>query len=177
MKTDIKTNLGRWAVTRYLTAGIVWRSLSCLGMAGLLWSLAEVNGASEERRGGYAAYPRRVEAPAVGAPGASYAARDEHAASAAAAPAAAASVAAAGARGAGVAPGVGVGSPGAGVLPRGYVSTVPTGWTKAYYGGYWCAYANGLYYRPIYYQGTVIYYPLSPTPPPPAAPTNSPSGS
>jgi hypothetical protein len=63
----------------------------------------------------------------------------------------------AGARGAGVAPGVGVGSPGVGALPRGYYHAVPVGWAKAYYGGYWCACVNGVYYRPVYYQGVVVY--------------------
>ena len=51
----------------------------------------------------------------------------------------------------------GSGCPGAGALPHGYYATVPTGWTKVYYGGYWCACANGVYYRPVYYQGSVVY--------------------
>lgn len=172
MKTNKRANFSCRARARYLAKGAPRSVLCCLTTVGLLWSLAEVTGTGEERRGAYAGYPRRVESPAVGAPGVSYAAREERATPAPAAPAAAAS-----ARGAGVAPGVGVGAPGAGALPRGYVASVPANWTRAYYGGYWCAYANGIYYRPIYYQGTVVYYPVSPTPPPTATPTNSPSGS
>ena len=48
-------------------------------------------------------------------------------------------------------------SPGAGALPPGYVANVPAGWTKAYHSGYWCALANGVYYRPVYYQGVIAY--------------------
>ena len=55
--------------------------------------------------------------------------------------------------------GVGRGAAGVGVFPNGtyYYYTVPTGYTKVYYGGYWCAYVNGVYYRPLYYQGAIIY--------------------
>ena len=55
--------------------------------------------------------------------------------------------------------GVGGGAAGAGVFPNGtyYYYTVPAGYTKVYYGGYQCAYVNGVYYRPVYYQGIIIY--------------------
>jgi len=63
----------------------------------------------------------------------------------------------AGARGVGVAPGVGVGSPGNGALPNGYVRTVPAGYTTVVYNGSTCYFVNGVYYCPVFYQGTTVY--------------------
>ncbi|MGH8046337.1 MAG: hypothetical protein ACREKL_03750 [Chthoniobacterales bacterium] len=39
----------------------------------------------------------------------------------------------------------------------GYVRTVPMGAQPVVYGGYNCYYAGGVYYRPVYYGGTVVY--------------------
>jgi len=39
----------------------------------------------------------------------------------------------------------------------GYVRTVPVGAQPVVYGGYNCYYAGGVYYRPVYYGGTVVY--------------------
>lgn len=61
-----------------------------------------------------------------------------------------------GARGVGVAPGAGIGSPGVGVLPRGYYAAVPAGRTVVYR-GYTCRYVNGVYYRPVMYQGYTVW--------------------
>lgn len=42
-------------------------------------------------------------------------------------------------------------------LPRGYISTVPVGASTFVYGGYNCYFVGGLYYRPVFYQGTTVY--------------------
>lgn len=169
----------------------------CIG-ALLVLGLTAASSAFAERGRGGGGESRRVESPGVGAPGAGSrnhydgvevnhtgpgvsAANNMEAGAAAARPAAGAGAPGVGARpgvgagapGAGVAPGVGVGSPGAGVLPRGYVSTVPTGWSRVYYNGYYCAYAGGIYYRPIYYQGVVVYMEIPSTPPATSTSTNS----
>jgi hypothetical protein len=143
------------------------RLIVCAGAVVLLAAFSENFLASAEARGSghyggseYHGGGGRVESPGIGAPGAGAGARG---AGVTPGPGVTPGVGAgapgtgAGARGAGVAPGVGVGAPGAGALPKGYVHTVPVGWTKAYYGGYWCAYANGVYYRPVYYQGVIVY--------------------
>jgi hypothetical protein len=39
----------------------------------------------------------------------------------------------------------------------GYIRTVPVGAQPVVYGGYNCYYAGGVYYRPVYYGGTVVY--------------------
>jgi hypothetical protein len=141
---------------------LVW-----VGAFSLLTPLGENSAAGAERREsgryGRAEYHPdggRVESPGIGAPGAGAGARG---AGVTPRPGVTPGVGAgapgvgAGARGAGVAPGVGVGARGVGSLPHGYVYKVPADWTKAYYGGYWCACVNGVYYRPIYYQGVIVY--------------------
>ncbi len=141
--------------------------LVCAGVALMLAVLGENSAPGAERRGGgryggegYHPAEGRVESPGLGAPGAGAGARG---AGVTPGPGVTPGVGAggpgvgAGARGAGVAPGVGVGAPGAGALPHGYYTAVPTGWTKVYYGGYWCAFVNGVYYRPVYYQGCIVY--------------------
>jgi len=148
--------------------------VSC-GAVLLLAAVGENFAAGAERREGgryeggeYHGGAARVESPGIGAPGAGAGARGVGVAPTAGVGArpgvgagapgvGVAPVAGVGAKGAGVAPGVGVGAPGVGVLPHGYYAKVPIGWTKVYYGGYWCAYAGGVYYRPVYYQGTVVY--------------------
>lgn len=39
----------------------------------------------------------------------------------------------------------------------GYIRTVPVGAQPMVYGGYNCYYSAGVYYRPVYYGGTVVY--------------------
>ena len=63
----------------------------------------------------------------------------------------------AGFRGAGVAPGVGLGAPGPGVLPHGYYAAVPGAYTTVPCGAGTCRYAGGVYYQPVMYQGTVVW--------------------
>jgi len=140
--------------------------------------LLSVTNVFAPRRGGYGGAGRRVEAPGVGVAGtgaesaqraqsapraesADSAQRAQPAAAAATASRTAAAGVGAGARGYGVAPGVGVGSPGAGVLPHGYIYTIPAGYTRVYYRGYWCAYVDGVYYVPAYYQGVIVYRPVT----------------
>jgi hypothetical protein len=43
-------------------------------------------------------------------------------------------------------------------LPAGYISTVPAGYTTTVmHGGYSCSYVGGIYYRPVFYEGTTVY--------------------
>lgn len=42
-------------------------------------------------------------------------------------------------------------------LPAGYYYNVPYGYSTVYYRGYNCYYASGVYYRPVFYQGTTVY--------------------
>ena len=42
-------------------------------------------------------------------------------------------------------------------LPRGYIRTVPAGYTVVRYRGYNCRFYGGVYYRPVLYQGTTVY--------------------
>ena len=51
----------------------------------------------------------------------------------------------------------GAGAPGAGATPNNYRSTVPAGTANTYYRGYSCYYVDGAYYRPVYYEGAVVY--------------------
>ena len=151
----------------YLTMTNLGRSALYTGAVLLLGVMSEKSALGAERR-----RAARVESPGVGAPGVGATARPGVGAPGAGVTAGAAGVGAgapgagvtagapgvgAGARGAGVAPGVGVGSPGAGVLPKGYLATIPAGWKTFYYGGYYCAYVSGVYYRPVYYQGVIVY--------------------
>ena len=123
---------GRWVCGSRPACGTGVLFVLCAG-AVLLIGVTSVLAA---RGGGYGGYGgARVEAPGVGVPGA-------------------------GARGVGVAPGVGVGSPGYGALPNGYVRTVPAGYTTVVYNGSTCYYANGVNYCPVFYQGTTVYVPM-----------------
>ncbi|MFO1476540.1 MAG: hypothetical protein U1F98_07810 [Verrucomicrobiota bacterium] len=96
---------------------------------------------------------RRVAYAGVGVPGCGYAYRGV-----AVGPNGAVAV-----RGAGVAPGCGVVGAGYGAyagyaaLPRGYYYSVPSGYSYVFYNGAWCYYVNNVYYRPVYYQGTLVY--------------------
>ena len=38
-----------------------------------------------------------------------------------------------------------------------YYSSIPPGYRAAYYGGYNCYYAGGIYYRPVIYGGETVY--------------------
>lgn len=38
-----------------------------------------------------------------------------------------------------------------------YHSTIPAGYVNVYHGGYQCHYVNGVYYRPTYYNGAMVY--------------------
>jgi hypothetical protein len=53
--------------------------------------------------------------------------------------------------------GVGVGAPGAGVLPNGYYYAVPAGYATVAYRGYTCRYVAGVYYRAATYQGQTVW--------------------
>jgi hypothetical protein len=172
MKTNFKmTNRRRPVAWQRPVCGNGFWPLFCAGAVLFLGLTIENLALGAERGaagrgGGGAGYnhagagERRVESPGIGAPGAGAGARG---AGVTPGPGvtpgvgAGAPGAGAGARGAGVAPGVGVGSPGAGALPKGYVRAVPAGWTNVYYGGYSCACVKGVYYRPVYYQGVVVY--------------------
>ena len=132
----------------------LWWTLVWAGALSLLTPLGGNSAAGAERResgryGGAEYHPHggRVESPGIVTPGAGVTPGVGGGAPGVGA----------GARGAGVAPGVGVGTRGVGALPHGYVYKVPAGWTKVYYGGYWCACVNGVHYRPIYYQGAIVY--------------------
>jgi len=50
--------------------------------------------------------------------------------------------------------GVRVGAVGAGGA---FIHTIPPGYRMAYYGGYNCYYAGGVYYRATFYQGSTVY--------------------
>jgi len=51
--------------------------------------------------------------------------------------------------------GVRVGAVGVGA--GGFIRTIPPGYRMAWYGGYNCYYAGGVYYRPEFYQGSTVY--------------------
>jgi len=38
-----------------------------------------------------------------------------------------------------------------------YHSTIPSGYVNVYHGGYQCHYVGGVYYRPVFYNGTRVY--------------------
>ena len=163
MKTNFKNGTLHCAVRHpRLKFNPQFRSILWVGMIVFLvvaaTNLAFARGGRGGARYGGAGYgENRVESPGVGAPGAGVTPG-----------------VGAGARGAGVAPGAGVGAPGRGVLPHGYVYTVPAGYTDVYYEGYWCAYVNGVYYRPVYYEGSIVYVIYNP-PPTSNTTTNAPS--
>ncbi len=71
--------------------------------------------------------------------------------------AAAEAVSGAEAQGAGVAPGAGVGSPSQPALPRQFVFNLPDGCRRVVHNGNSCFYGNGIYYCPVFCQGTTIY--------------------
>jgi len=38
-----------------------------------------------------------------------------------------------------------------------YHSSIPSGYVNVYHGGYQCHYVGGVYYRPLYYNGALVY--------------------
>lgn len=40
---------------------------------------------------------------------------------------------------------------------RGYLRTVPAGYSTVVYGGYSCYFVGGVYYRAVMYQGATVY--------------------
>ena len=38
-----------------------------------------------------------------------------------------------------------------------YHSSIPSGYVNVYHGGYQCHYVGGIYYRPTYYNGALVY--------------------
>jgi hypothetical protein len=56
--------------------------------------------------------------------------------------------------------GVGFGARGvavAGMATGAYYHALPLGYRAAFYGGYNCYYAGGIYYRPVIYGGQTVY--------------------
>ncbi len=43
-----------------------------------------------------------------------------------------------------------------------YIRTVPPGARVVYYGGYNCYYVGGIYYRPVFYDGSLVYTVVNP---------------
>jgi hypothetical protein len=179
MKTNPSiTNLSCSGNHRRLLYGNAACAALCAGAVLFLGVVSEQPAFGAARRGGGGGGGERVQSPGIGAPGAGAGARGEGIAPGAGAGAPGAGApgvgvrpgagagapgvgvtpgVGVGARGAGVAPGVGVGAPGVGALPHGYIYTVPVGWTWVQYEGCWCACVNGVYYRPMYYQGGTVY--------------------
>jgi hypothetical protein len=60
-------------------------------------------------------------------------------------------------RGVETAPGVPTSAPGVEALPRGYYTTIPSTAVQTMHRGETCYFAAGVYYRPEYYLGSLVY--------------------
>ncbi len=57
--------------------------------------------------------------------------------------------------------GVAVKTTGVAVLPTGYITAVPVTSHTFVVNGYNCYFINGIYYRPVFYGGTMVYVPVT----------------